>query len=133
MFLGTHDAVAAAVAEGKADVGATFAYFDEVSEDEEPKLVSAGWGAADVRLVARAGPIPCDLIAARAGLPAMVQRVVQSALVDVQNAELREAARALLGAEAFVVPGAEHLEPLTALLDGMPSGIPPAPSLVPPR
>jgi len=65
MFLGTHDAVAAAVAEGKADVGATFAYFDEVSEDEEPKLVSAGWGAADVRLVARAGPIPCDLIAAR--------------------------------------------------------------------
>lgn len=132
-FVGTHDAVTAAVLGGRADVGATFAHFDESVDDGSATAQSGGWGAKEVHIVARAGPIPSDVIAARRALPGMVQRLVQSALVDVQNAALREAARALLGAEGFVAPQPEHLAPLIELLDVLPAIVPAAPSLVPPR
>jgi phosphate/phosphite/phosphonate ABC transporter binding protein len=113
-FLGTHDAVADAVVEGRADVGATFAYLDESGR---PKR--AGWGARSVHLLASAGPIPNDIVAARKGLSSLLVRLVQSALVDVQNAQLREAARVLLAAEGFEVPTPDHLEPLRGLLTGL--------------
>jgi len=114
LFLGSHDAVAEAVMSGRADVGATFAYFDE-----RGRVKRAGWGTAPAQVVTRAGPIPNDIIAARADCSSLVVRLVQSALVDVQNAQLREAARALLAAQAFEVPSAEHLAPLRALLPSL--------------
>jgi phosphonate transport system substrate-binding protein len=110
-FLGTHDAVAAAVKEGRADVGATFAYFDD-----KRRVKRAGWGTADMRVITTAGPIPNDMFAARRGVSDLLIRVVQSALIDVQNAQLREAARTLLAADGFLVPEPEHLEPLRDLL-----------------
>ncbi|MEQ9320322.1 MAG: PhnD/SsuA/transferrin family substrate-binding protein, partial [Polyangiaceae bacterium] len=106
------DAVAKAVLQGKADVGATFANFDE-----KTRVRRAGWGTVDVRVIAKAGPIPNDMFAARRGLSDLLIRVVQSALVDVQNAQLREAARTLLAAEGFTVPDPSHLEPLRELLN----------------
>ena len=111
LFLGTHDAVAKAVLQGKADVGATFANFDD-----RRRVRRAGWGTEDVRVIAKAGPIPNDMFAARRGLSDLLVRVVQSALIDVQNAQLREAARTLLAAEGFTVPDPAHLEPLRELL-----------------
>ncbi len=114
LFFGSHDGVTEAVMQGAADVGATYAFYDE---QQNPKR--AGWGAADVHVVAKAGPIPNDIIAARKGLSSPVVRLVQSALVDEQNAALREAARLLLTAEGFAVPKAEHLAPLQALLAGL--------------
>jgi len=114
LFFGSHDAVTEAVLKGTADVGATYAFYDD---EQRPKR--GGWGAADVRVIAKAGPIPNDIIAARKGLSAPVVRLVQSALVDEQNAAVREAARLLLTAEGFAVPKPEHLAPLQALLTGL--------------
>jgi len=114
LFLGTHDAVAEAVLQGRADVGATFASFDD-----KRRVRRAGWGTADVRVIAKAGPIPNDMFAARTGLSSLLVRVVQSALIDVQNAQLREAARTLLAAEGFAVPDPKHLEPLRELLSNV--------------
>lgn len=115
MFLGTHDAVAAAVVSGRADVGASFAYFHD-----DGRLKRAGWADADVRVVETAGPIPNDIIAARKGSSDLLMRLVQSALVDAQNVALRTAARLLLTAEGFVVPQPEHFEPLRNLLVRLP-------------
>ncbi len=114
LFLGSHDAVTEAVLEGRVDVGATFAY---LGKDGRPKR--AGWGETDMRLIVHAGPIPNDVVAARLGLPDLLVRLVQSALIDVQNAELREAARVLLAADGFVAPPEEHLAPLDRLLSGL--------------
>ena len=69
-----------------------------------------------MRMIAHAGPIPNDIIAARKGLPSILVRLVQSALVDAHNVKVREAARVLLNAEGFTVPSAEHLAPLRHLL-----------------
>jgi phosphonate transport system substrate-binding protein len=116
-FFGSHAAVANAVRDGMADVGATFVYLDD---NQRPKR--AGWGMQDMRMIAHAGPIPNDMVAARAGLSSLVVRLIQSALIDVHNAPLREAARVLLAAEGFVVPSAEHLAPLEHLLAGLQDG-----------
>jgi phosphonate transport system substrate-binding protein len=113
-FYGSHAGVSHAVRDGLADVGATFVYLDE---GQRPKR--AGWGMLDMRVIAHAGPIPNDMVAARAGLSSLLVRLIQSALIDVHNAQLREAARVLLAAEGFVVPTSEHLEPLEHLLAGL--------------
>ena len=99
---------------GEADVGATFTYFDDSG-----RIKRAGWGMDVVRVIESAGPIPNDVIAARRGLPDLLVRVVQSALVDVQNAQLRDAARTLLTAEGFMVPTAQHFAPIEELLSQM--------------
>ena len=114
MFVGSHDAVTESVTSGKSDVGATFAHFRD-----DGGIRRAGWGDADVQVVVSAGPIPNDLIAARKGASDLLVRLVQSALVDVQNANLRSAARLLLTAEGFTAPTPEHLAPLEGLLAGL--------------
>ncbi len=119
LFMGSHAGVTRAVEDGKADVGATFVYLDPVTEGREPRARRAGWGSKEMRMIACAGPIPNDIIAARRGLSSILVRLVQSALVDVHNAKLREAARVLLTAEGFAVPTREHLEPLHHLLTGL--------------
>lgn len=111
-FLGAHDAVARAVLEGEADVGATYVY---MSPDSPGTVKSAGWGAARVQIVAHAGPIPADVVAVGARLPGVVAARVQHALL-ADRAELARTARALLEAEGFVLPRPEHLEPLLRLL-----------------
>jgi ABC-type phosphate/phosphonate transport system substrate-binding protein len=115
-FVGSYDAVTREVMARRADVGATFAYLDA---DGLPRR--GGWADAEIKLVARAGPIPNDIVAARRGLPSLLVRMVQSALVDVQNAELRQAARQLLGADGFEVARPQHLDPLRKLLSSLPA------------
>ena len=111
LFAGSHDAVVDAVRSGRADVGATFVYVDEAGHFQR-----AGWGASnEMHIIAQAGPIPNDILAARRGLNTLLVRLVQSALVDVHDAALRNAACLLLTADGFVVPTSTHLEPLSTL------------------
>jgi len=121
LFLGSHDAVARAVLDGDADVGATYAYIDPKSMNLGGPIspLNAGWGSAKVRVIEHAGPIPSDAIAVSARVPASVRTLIQRTLVYGQHAGLRQAAGALFGAEGFVAPLPEHLRPLTTLLDGL--------------
>ena len=119
-FLGAHDAVARAVLDGEADVGATFVYMNANPVPGSAETIqSAGWGAARVHVIAHAGPIPSDVVASNIRMSARVSRMVQQVLIDPGNADIKRTARALLGADGFVVPLSEHLEPLTALLNGL--------------
>jgi phosphate/phosphite/phosphonate ABC transporter binding protein len=111
-FTGSHEEVAAAVMEGSADVGASFVHLDPA--DDRP--LHAAWGDARVRILAHAGPIPADVIAASGRLDAPRLERVRRALLDGSDARLREAARLLLGAEGFAAPRPDHLAAITALL-----------------
>jgi phosphonate transport system substrate-binding protein len=129
-FLGTHDAVAAAVREGEVDVGATFAYPHAELGMRSPK--AAGWGHDDVNVIAYVGSIPSDIIAANCRLPPAVRNKVQQALVELDDKALAAAARALLGADRFVAPTPEHLSKLYDILDNLEEQQGPAHSLFPP-
>jgi phosphonate transport system substrate-binding protein len=116
-FVGNYDAVTRAVVEGRADVGATFIHLGPSDEDEtELGVIRAGWGSADVRMVAHAGPIPSDVVVAKSDTPAAVVEAIQGLLVDGGGERLRSAAATLFSAEGFIVPTAAHLDPLAALL-----------------
>lgn len=117
-FLGSHEAVTRAVIQGDADVGATYAYLDPKSMSLGGSVtpLQAGWDRAKVRVIAYAGPIPSDVIAVSARVPAAVKEQVQRALVYSQHAGFRQAAGALFGAEGFIASLPEHLRPLTTLL-----------------
>ncbi len=130
-FLGAHDAVVKVVLAGQADVGATFAYFDE---DASPAR-SAGWENAKVRVLCSAGSIPSDMLAASARLDASTRSLVQSALVSGDHPDLTRAAAELLGAEGFVAPLQNHLHALTAILKGLDEETPESRpySILPPR
>lgn len=117
-FVGTHDGVAGAVLDGEVDVGATYVYYADPPETGG-ELLRAGWGAGEVQVIAHSAPIPSDILAVDRRVPAELRELVQSAFVDEHNERLQVAARNLLSAEGFVVPTAEHLAPLTALLAGI--------------
>lgn len=112
-FLGSHEAVVDAVMRGEADVGATFV----TQSPSTGAIVRAGWGAASPHVIAFGGPIPSDVIAASIRVPVPMIRAVQRALCAGSDVALRGAASHLLGAESFVVPSAEHLDPLSRLLE----------------
>ncbi|MBW2529096.1 MAG: phosphate/phosphite/phosphonate ABC transporter substrate-binding protein [Deltaproteobacteria bacterium] len=116
-FLGTHEDVAQAVLEGEADVGASYLYPDD--QDPGAPVVRAGWGDADVHVVAETSLIPVDVIATDRQVPAEVCDLVQQALISGESAELMDAARELLAADGFIAPTAEHLEPIRRLLGRM--------------
>jgi phosphate/phosphite/phosphonate ABC transporter binding protein len=111
-FLGSHDAVVQAVLSGAIDVGATFAHLDAAHQ----RVTRGGWGTATPQVIAYAGPIPADVIAASIRMPAPQIRAVQRALCGGESAELLRTASMLLGAEGFVVARSEHLDPLNHLL-----------------
>jgi phosphonate transport system substrate-binding protein len=131
VYLGSHEAVVQAVLSGAADVGATFVHLDQARH----VVVHAGWGAATPQVIAYGGPIPSDVIAASIRTSVPIIRKVQRALCEVgpfgavsereprssRNAPraLAVAAEKLFGAEGFVAPTAEHLEPLSRLLEHM--------------
>jgi phosphate/phosphite/phosphonate ABC transporter binding protein len=113
-FLGSHDAVVQAVLGGAADVGATFVHLDAARNNA---VLRAGWGTATPQVIAYGGPIPNDVVAAGIHVPVPTIRAVQRALCGAAHAPLRVAADKLMGAEGFVVPQPEHLDPLGRLLE----------------
>jgi phosphate/phosphite/phosphonate ABC transporter binding protein len=114
-FTGSHEEVAIAVLDGSADVGASFVHLDP--RDDRP--LRAAWGAAAVRVITHAGPIPADVVAANTRLDPSVAARIRRALVDGGSARLRDAGRAMLGAASFVAPRPGHLDAVTALLPGL--------------
>jgi phosphonate transport system substrate-binding protein len=129
MFLGSHDAVAQAVEDGDADVGATFIY--PAVETAGGRRRRAGWGHRAMQLIAQSGPIPSDVVAADHRVPADVVAGVRQALVSGEHPALCKAAKSLLAADGFVAPSPEILSPLQDLLGGL-KGATGAHSLFPP-
>jgi len=111
LFCGTHDAVVNAVLSGRADVGATFAHFDDSG-----RIRTAGWGKSPVQVIKCAGPIPSDILAASVHLPREVARDISEALTGEGHSEVRRAASELLDATGFVTVDREHLAHLEELV-----------------
>jgi phosphonate transport system substrate-binding protein len=126
-FMGSHEEVVRAVVEGAADVGATFVYLD--AKRGVPKR--SGWGRERVRVLAHAGPIPADVLAASARFPSRDARVVQELLLNRSHAGLCAATAELLGTEVFAPPVSSHLEALTALLPSLDHHAQPRPPIWP--
>lgn len=119
-FAGSHEAVVDAVLSGRADAGATFLYLDENQPEaggfEGPRSARAGWGQAKVRVIAHAGPIPSDVLAASGRISGDAAARVRDVLLRRQHPALREAAAALFGTDTFLSPIPAHLRSLAALL-----------------
>jgi phosphate/phosphite/phosphonate ABC transporter binding protein len=84
-FFGSHEAVATAVLERRADFGATYAGFDL-----EGVLLRGPWmdlpnGEESVRVLAAFGAIPGDCIAARTDIVASVREKIIGALVRISH------------------------------------------------
>src|SRR5262249_35694649 len=77
-FLGSQDAFVQAVLDGNADVGATFIYIDA----HRGTPMRAGWGAAKVRVLSQAGPIPADVLAVGARVPTAITETVRKLLLS---------------------------------------------------
>jgi phosphonate transport system substrate-binding protein len=127
-FLGSHQAVVQAVMDGRADVGATFLHYDAAGTG----VWRAGWGANNVHVIARVGPIPADVIAAGVHVPVPLIRAVQKALIDGEHDEVLRGASALMESDRFVAATSEHLKPLEDLLDFLEDAAHPWHSIAPP-
>jgi phosphate/phosphite/phosphonate ABC transporter binding protein len=104
-FLDAHGAVAAAVDQGRADVGATFVVF----EDGNPArpIVRAGFlelsGAGPFRIVLAAGPIPADVIVTSSAVSAPLRaRFLRAAQAVAREPGPKASVRALFGAQEIV-------------------------------
>jgi phosphonate transport system substrate-binding protein len=113
-FLGSHEAMVEAVLSGEADVGATWGHLGPAGQ-----IKSAGWGSAEVHVLALAGPIPADVIAAGIRLPVAQIRAVQRALCASPSPALKEAAARVFNAQGFVQAKPEHMAAITKLLEYM--------------
>jgi phosphonate transport system substrate-binding protein len=85
-FYGSHEAVAAAVLEQDADVGATHVGLDPATG----KLASAPWinlgaSATAVRVLLLVGPIPGDVVVAGSRVPQSVRRDLLAALLALRE------------------------------------------------
>ena len=112
-FLGSHAAVARAVAGGAADFGATFVRL-------APNFAVVGGPWQDdpelerrLRIFATFGEIPPDVIAARKSIDAGVRDRVRAALLGlVKEPRGRELVAAVFGAEGLFVPNTANYESL---------------------
>jgi len=110
-FVGTHDAVSLAVIEKRADVGATYAHFDDSG-----RVRMAGWGRAPVRVLKYAGPIPSDVLAASVHLKREIAEEIAEAFVGEGHAAVKHAAQDLVDATGFIRVDRDHLSHLEELL-----------------
>ena len=110
-FLGTHDAVVAAVRDGRADVGATVAHFDDAG-----RIRNAGWGKLPVNVIKCAGPIPSDILAASVHLSPDVAQELCDTITGDGHSAVRRAASELLEATGFISVNREHLAHLEELV-----------------
>jgi phosphonate transport system substrate-binding protein len=117
IFVGTHEAVARAVAEGRAQVGASFAHFGPA----DPRVpVSASWieskVEADFRILLAAGPIPTDVIAMHRTMDEGHQQALISAFGWLVTRPEAAAANAIFRCDGFEGCGDEHLRGLRKLI-----------------
>lgn len=104
-FLGSHEAAVRAVADGVADIAATFARLDERGE-----IVAAGWSgipdcAQALRVVSVVGSIPPDVLACRTSLAADVSDAMSVALLaSLELPDVSANARASFEVDGFASP-----------------------------
>ena len=136
-FMHSHAAVARAVIDGQADVGATYFNFHPGTTE----IARAGWkdvprAVGNVRILAHAGPIPSDFLAVHHAVEQQIYQRLQLALIDGHPPRVLALAKQLFGADAFAEPTNEHMAMLRGLLASVemppesqartPSGPPPA-------
>lgn len=119
-FHGSHGAVARAVFEGEADVGATFATFER--GDPTKRVVRAGFlEVADVeqaRIVLATPPIPSDLIVATGALSeSLGERLIDCVEDLVHEPDALDALRYVLGADGLVRSDPHALKQLRQQID----------------
>jgi phosphonate transport system substrate-binding protein len=119
VFLDSHGAVARAVLSGDADVGATYAHFED--GDPERRLVSSGYLAedpnADVPILAVGGPIPADMIVAHPDVSLHDRIAFAAGLSRLANCAVgSEPIRRVIGADGFQAVSHESLAELEALM-----------------
>ncbi len=136
IFVRSHAEVARALTTGQVDVGATCFNFVSGTIEIARSGFKEDGGVKDdeIVLLAHAGPIPSDIVAAHKSVPAPWISAIRSALIDARPAAVHLAAKALVHADGFTLPTNEHHDMLAALLDMVdaPATIPPA-SIPPPR
>lgn len=115
-YVNTHSAVARAVLEGSADVGATYANVDAKSG----RVVDAGWSEVgakleDVHVIATIGPIPADAIVVARRVPDAVREGCARALLSLGGAAIG-AARSLFRAERFDRTPPDYVSQLARVL-----------------
>ena len=104
-FYGTHEAVATAVADGRADFGATW-----VQLDAKHNVIRGPWStnpkiAAEIQVLATFGSIPADVIAMRADLDAGVRERLERGLFQITKTPRgKSLAKAVFGADEFKKP-----------------------------
>ncbi|CAN5286473.1 hypothetical protein BH09MYX1_BH09MYX1_33710 [soil metagenome] len=104
-FYGTHEAVATAVADGRADFGATW-----VALDAKHNVIRGPWStnakiAAQIQVFATFGTIPSDVIVMRADLDPKIRERLESALFQIAKSERgKSLAQAVFGADDFKKP-----------------------------
>jgi len=124
-FLRSHAEVARCLMAGKADVGGTYFTFASGSQEiARSGYLEADLAHDDVRMLAHAGPIPSDVIAAQRSVPPSLVAALQAALVDGRALPVLEAARALTQADGFQRPAVEHFVMLREVLAVFEGGSP---------
>jgi phosphonate transport system substrate-binding protein len=111
-FVGTHDGVVECVLRGDADVGATYAHVDPHTH----VVFAAAWGRSPMQVIALAGPIPSDVIAASTRLPEHLLARLQSSLVHNEDRRFAYTCKALFDAQGFAPANPAHSAPLRELL-----------------
>ena len=118
-FLGSHGAVVRAVLDGEADVGATFAVFED--GDASKAMIRSGFldaaGGDAVRVILSTPPIPADLVLAR---PSLIEALGESGLVALWRrlaVEAPDAVFPVLGADDFAPCDPRSLAELRRQLD----------------
>ncbi len=118
-FTKSHGAVAAAVFDGKADVGATYAHFEQ--GDPALPLIRAGYHDAvpnaEAILLAASGPIPADMIVAHPEVPLTTRFAFAGALARLPTDPVgHQALQTAIGAEDFRAVSHQALEELATLM-----------------
>lgn len=119
IFCESHRMVCRALERGEADVGATYAVF----EDGDPRRpvtragFSAEGGGLPARVLDAAGPIPSDLFVAAPSVPAPQRDVLRAAILATGGDMVaKSSAMILFGAEGFLPFSSDALLELGSLL-----------------
>jgi len=119
-FEGTHEAVARAVFEGRADVGATHVTFKVGTHEVE----SAGFRLLgdDVRMLLVAGPIPPDAIVITRRLSDDLHERITDALLATSEGATQEHMQKVFAGSSFTIVGSYQYDALRTMLRVKASG-----------
>ena len=117
LFFGSHAAVAQAVADGRADVGANFAHFDQPSWH---KIRSSGWKEAGIdgpfRVLMVVGPIPTDVIVMHRTLSEEHAQMLVAAMKWIRDEPAGASVNQIFKCDELVPCTNDHLRGLRKLI-----------------